>query len=186
MLSQFPELESERLQLKSFKAEDMLDIFELYSNEEVVQYYDIDAMKDVDEAKDIINLFIHRFDKNIGIRWVISLKETGEFIGDIGFNVFDREIRSADIGYAINSKQWNKGYATEALRLVLDFGFYNLKIIPLNRIEARVMDGNNASRHLLEKLGFMYEGNLRDTISKNERLYDTHIYSILKNQYIKN
>jgi len=181
----FPELESERLRLRGFTINDKYEMFNVYAHSEVVKHYDLDAMKDVNEAKEIIDLFIHRFNNNIGIRWAITLKETDEYIGDIGFNVFDREIQSVDLGYAINPKHWNKGYATEALQLVINFGFYDFKTVILNRIEARVMEGNKASLHLLKKFGFFYEGKLRDTTLKNGQLHDTHIYSMLRNEYTR-
>ena len=77
--------------------------------------------------------------------------DIGESVGTIGFNSFDSANDSADIGYAIGRSHWNKGIATKAVRIVINYGF---EVLGLNRIEAEVLTHNGASIRVLEKLGF--------------------------------
>jgi ribosomal-protein-alanine N-acetyltransferase len=75
-------------------------------------------------------------------------------IGTAGFNNYAKRHR-ANLGYDLQTEFWNKGYMTEALKTVIDFGFKELGI---NRIEAEVMQGNATSERVLAKLGFINEG----------------------------
>ena len=85
------------------------------------------------------------------LRWAIVPDNIGESVGTIGFNSFDSTNDSADIGYAIGRSHWNKGIATKAVRIVINYGF---EVLGLNRIEAEVLTHNGASIRVLEKLGF--------------------------------
>lgn len=93
--------------------------------------------------------FGFRFKKSI--RWAIVPDDIGESVGTVGFNSFDTEDDSADIGYAIGRSHWNKGIATRAVRIVINYGF---NVLGLKLIEAEVLTHNGASIRVLEKLGF--------------------------------
>ena len=82
------------------------------------------------------------------------------------------------MGYDLHVDYWNKGYITEALSEIVNFGFDTLEI---NRIEAEVMQGNVASERVLSKLGFTKEGILRDWMYWNNKHYNMVMYSLLKN-----
>jgi ribosomal-protein-alanine N-acetyltransferase len=102
------------------------------------------------------------------IRWAIVPDDIGESVGTIGFNSFNPDHDSADIGYAIGRSHWNKGIATRAIRIVINYGFNVLK---LKHIEAEVLTHNVASIRVLEKLSFVkYDptitGNRQDEVSK--------------------
>ena len=83
----FPELESPRLKLTTLSAEDTNSVFDLFSDEKVIEYYDLEAFKESSQATTLINFFNSRFNENSGIRWAIRLKETNQLIGTCGFNV---------------------------------------------------------------------------------------------------
>ena len=82
-------------------------------------------------------------------------------IGTCGFTRFDYSNNSAEIGYVINPEFRGRGIAGEAARRVIRFGFDELG---LNRIEAKYMDGNVASRKVMEKIGMKYEGTMRGSL----------------------
>jgi [ribosomal protein S5]-alanine N-acetyltransferase len=90
--------------------------------------------------------------------WAIALKssagDTGEHIGTMGLHC-NHEHRHAEVGYTIAIDHWGKGYATEALRAVIGFGFLR---VGLARIHAGYYTRNPASGRVLEKCGFVQEG----------------------------
>lgn len=95
---------------------------------------------------------------------------------------FDEGASRSEIGYDITRTEWCKGYATEALESVLNYGF---NIMNLNRIEATVTPGNEGSIKVLRKLNFIQEGIVRERDLIKGKLEDGIIMSILKREYIK-
>lgn len=179
----FPQLETKRLILRAFEETDAIHIFNTYSLDEVTKYYDLETMKDISEAKVILNIFRSRFQERKGLRWAIQLKENGEYIGDGGFNFWDKNNSKSDIGYALMSKYWGKGLATEAVAAMLRFGFSEKNEIKLHRIEATTDPKNVKSRKLLIKLGFKEEGILRENCFEKGKFVDTVMHAILRREF---
>lgn len=176
MLDKFPTLHTHRLDLIEIKQEHLGDIFKLFGDSRVTQFYNIVTLNNESEAQKFIDWFKIRFTDKLGIRWGISLKGNSSIIGTVGFNNFTKQHR-ANIGYDLQADFWNAGIATEALKEVIKFGFNQLDI---NRIEAEVMQGNIISEKLLTKLGFKNEGLLRQWMYWNEKHFDMNMYSLLK------
>lgn len=176
MLDTFPTLHTGRLALIEIKQEHLGDIFKLFSDNKVTQFYNVVTLTKEEEAQKFIDWFRNRFAAKSAVRWGISLKGHNSIIGTIGFNNFTKRHR-ANLGYDLQAGFWNKGYATEALKVVIDFGFNELNI---NRIEAEVMQGNTASERVLTKLGFIREGILRQWMYWSDKHYDMTMFSLLK------
>ena len=100
-------------------------------------------------------------------------------IGAIGLTISPRNQR-AEMGYWLGVPYWNKGYATEAARAVLRFGFQELG---LNRIYASYFPRNPASGRVMEKAGMRYEGTLRQHFVRWSEPEDLVYYSILKSEW---
>jgi ribosomal-protein-alanine N-acetyltransferase len=103
-------------------------------------------------------------------------------IGTCGFTNIYPQHDSAEIGYVINPAYRGKGIAVEAAMRVIDFGFSELG---LNRIEAKYIVGNDASRRVMEKLGMSFEGVMRSSMLVKDRYRDIGVFSILKNEFKK-
>lgn len=86
----------------------------------------------------------------------------------------------AELGYWVRSDRHDKGYATESGRLLLDHAFRKLG---LHRVYARIDPANRASRKVLQKLGFRYEGCLRDEKSLNGRWVNQECWGLLKDEW---
>jgi len=112
----------------------------------------------------------------------IELKATGQIIGMIGMMQISRKHRRAEVGYWLGKSYWGKGYAAEALRLMLRFGFEQLKLV---RITAGVMHLNLTSARMLEKAGFTFEGRLRKNFMQHGQWLDELRYGILKEEFKK-
>jgi ribosomal-protein-alanine N-acetyltransferase len=110
------------------------------------------------------------------MRWGIERLDTCELIGTVGFNLWNQKHKRAEIGYELHPQHWGQGYASEAAAAVMAYGFNNLQLI---RIGAVVFLENQASQHVLEKLGFQKEGVLKNYMYQNGKAHDTFVYSSL-------
>jgi [ribosomal protein S5]-alanine N-acetyltransferase len=114
-----------------------------------------------------------------GRDFAVELRETGELVGSIAINPND-EHRRAEIGYWCALAHWGRGYATEAVRAIIDYGFRTLE---LNRVHAECHGDNPASRRVLEKVGMTYEGSLRQHSFRLGRFADKLQFGILRSEW---
>jgi RimJ/RimL family protein N-acetyltransferase len=105
----------------------------------------------------------------------VTLRDGGALIGAVGLALV-MEDRRAELGYWIGVPWWNRGFATEASRAVLDFGFGTLG---LHRIMARHLSRNPPSGRVMEKLGMTREGVLRHHVLKWGEFEDLVVYAVL-------
>ena len=105
--------------------------------------------------------------------------EDGRVIGTCGFTSLNFSSDSAETGYVLARDCWGQGYAAEALMRVIDFGFERLG---LNRIEAKYMVDNPASKRVMEKCGMKFEGVLRASMKVKGKYRDIGVCSILKDE----
>lgn len=146
----FPILTSNRLQLKSFEEDDLSRIFSLRSNEEVAKYLDRPLMHDQKEAASYLDKMQQGVAGGEWIIWGIHFEEEG-FVGSICLWNLSMENSTADIGYELLPSYQGRGIMSEAIPLVLQYGFQEMDLI---RIEAEVHPQNIPSIALLEKYGF--------------------------------
>ncbi|MBU8785039.1 MULTISPECIES: GNAT family N-acetyltransferase [Bacillus] len=172
----FPEIETDRLVLREITDLDTESVFDCFSNEKVTRYYGQDTFETKEQARHLIALFKQNYVENRGIRWGIQIKGEEKLIGTIGFNAWSPKHKRAEIGYELNPKYWRKGYATEAIARIVEYGSGDMG---LTRIGAVVFIQNEGSNQVLTKLGFQKEGVLRNYMYQNGVLHDTYVYSIL-------
>jgi ribosomal-protein-alanine N-acetyltransferase len=113
-------------------------------------------------------------------QFAIILKKEERLIGNCGLRKQNAHIEVADLGYEIDSRYWGRGYATEASRALLEFGFEQLG---LHRIWAYCIAENIASARVLEKIGMRYEGRQRESEWMKNRWWDTLHYAILDSEW---
>lgn len=102
-------------------------------------------------------------------------------IGNLSFMNIHSVHRSAEVGIMIGEKQfWNQGYGTEALRRMCQYGFEELN---LHRIFLRVFEGNERGKRAYQKVGFVYEGTMRQARYHLGRYWDVDIMSIIKSDW---
>jgi RimJ/RimL family protein N-acetyltransferase len=111
-------------------------------------------------------------------------KEIDELIGDCGFFDMDNINQTAEAGILIgNKKYWGKGYGTEALTLLLDYGF---KALNLNNILIRVYSFNGRARKCYEKSGFKIIGKRRESLLRGKETFDVIYMDILYKEFYEN
>jgi ribosomal-protein-alanine N-acetyltransferase len=109
----------------------------------------------------------------------IILRADGRQIGGIGLRV-DQQQKHAELGYWLGVSYWGKGYATEAARAMVRYGFEDLG---LHRIFATHFKHNEASGRILRKLGMRYEGCQREHLLKWGQFVDSEMYGLLRQEW---
>jgi len=179
----FPVLETERLTLRKVTKDDVNSILKYLSNEEVMKYYGLEPFKSINDALDEIAWYQSLQNNKTGIRWGITLKEQGDVIGSCGFhNIASHHFRT-EIGFELSKEQWGRGIAAEAVEAIIAYGFQHMNF---QRIEALIEPPNRSSQKLVEKLGFIREGLLRNYEFTRGKFDDLYMYSLLKQDFETN
>lgn len=173
------QITSERLLLRPMELDDAPVLFGFWSDPIVTKHMNA-SFTDISQAQQMIEMLQGLFAENKAIRWTILLKHSNEIIGSCGFNYLDYENERAEIGYDLGFPYWGKGYAPEAIRTLIRFGFESLR---LNRVEAKVEPENINSIKVLRKLRFVEEGKLRQYEKSKEVFVDLIMFSTLRTEW---
>ncbi len=148
------QLETERLILRPYQLSDAEGLFAMNADEEVMKYTGDVPFKDIDAARDFITDYVTNPDgqqvKYKMGRLACVDKSTNEFVGFCGIKTHEAT-QITDIGYRLLRSEWNKGYATEASKAVLEFAFGSHQ---KEQVIAHVHEYNIGSQRVAEKLGF--------------------------------
>ena len=178
----FPEIHTERLFLRKISLKDAEPLFKYWSDPEVTKYLNVDTFKNIEQAYSMIRLLNSLYGNKEGIRWVIILKRDNNVIGTCGYNNWIKRSSRGEIGYELGRKYWGNGFASEAVKKILNYGF---KKMNLNRIEAFTVQESISSIKLLKKLGFKKEGLLKEYGYWNGKYWDENLFSLLKSDWSK-
>lgn len=177
-----PELKTKRLLLRPFELSDSDRVRKL-AGERVIA----DKMLVIPHpykkgmAKEWISAHQKKFESGEVVHFAIALNSSRELIGAIGLNI-EKRYNRAELGYWIGKEYWNNGYATEAARAVLDFGFRQLK---LNKIASSHFARNPASGKVMRKIGMKKEGFRKEHVVKWGEYEDLVDYAILRKEWRK-
>ena len=172
----FPELISERLLLRRITMHDAADFLKIRSDINAMKYIDRPIATELDDMYKLILKINDGIDQNNAIGWGITLKKENRLIGTIGYHVIEKEHYRAEIGYMLIPAAWKNGYMSEAIKVIIDFGFSKMN---LHSIEAKINPDNLASAGLLKKLCFSKEAYFKENYFYNGKFLDTEIYSLL-------
>lgn len=176
MVNDFPSFKTTRLSLRQFDSSDLENVFKGLSDPQVTKYYGVHFTKPADTEKQLA--WFTELEKNkTGIWWAVCSNDNMKFHGAVGIYFLNKEHQKAEIGFWLLPENWQKGIMTEALPLVVEYGF---NIMGLHRIEGFVESENLGSKRTMDKLKFYYEGTMRDCEIKNGRFISLDIYARLK------
>ncbi|MEK4029617.1 GNAT family protein [Pseudobacillus sp. FSL P4-0506] len=171
------DLYTERLHLRKMTIADSSSLFKIWADPEVTQFMNIQHFTNEDEAKEMITYLEKLSQDNQAVRFSIVEVLSNEIIGSCGYNSLDFDNAKTEIGYDIARMHWGNGYATEAVSALIDYSFNALNF---NRVEAKVEPQNVNSIKVLKKLGFTFEGTLRQCEKVKDKFVDLNLYSKLK------
>ncbi len=144
---------SDRLLFREFTAEDVQLIHNLNKDPEVTKYVHEPAIT-YELATDVLNhIIIPQYNKYHHGRWAVHLKNSLEFVGWCGLKQTDQH-PFPDLGYRFHQKFWGNGFATEAAKRTIEYGFM---VLELPGIYATAHVENKASIHVLEKCGLQFK-----------------------------
>jgi [ribosomal protein S5]-alanine N-acetyltransferase len=170
----FKNLESSRLILREITIDDAQEIFDLRSNPETMKYVPRPLATSIDDALAHIKIIREKIETNEGINWAITIKGNPKFIGIIGHYRIKWEHFRSEIGYMLLPQYHGQGIITEAIALMIDYGFNDMK---MHTIEAIIDPRNIASARVLEKNGFVKEAHFIENEFYESKFLDTAIYS---------
>jgi [ribosomal protein S5]-alanine N-acetyltransferase len=178
MQQPFPVLSTERLLLREIVPGDIHSVFEGLSHPEVNKHFGISFLT-LEATQEQMDWYANMVKNDTGRCWAICSLDNSIFYGVCTLNFWNKEHRKAETGYWIFPEYWGKGIVPEAMNKVFGYGF---SVMGLHRISAEVEDDNRASISVLKKLGFAYEGTLRDCEIKNGRFISLEIYALLRKE----
>lgn len=176
-------LKSERVILREMEEKDWIDVHKYASQEKVCQYQPWGPNSE-QESEEFVNQILIDVKKDPRSRFVFAvvLDESTEMIGAGEINIRDYSNRVGEIGYIVNPQYWGMGFATEVANLLIEYGFNDLN---LHRIYATCDPRNIGSSKVLEKVGMIKEGKMREDLLLKDGWRDSLLYSILEHEWVK-
>ncbi|WP_245601650.1 GNAT family N-acetyltransferase [Hamadaea tsunoensis] len=175
-----PTLHTARLTLRPFDDPDGDDLFAMHSDAHVLRYWDAPPWSERVRADRFIAACRRMAEDGSGARVAVERGSDGVFLGWCGLTRWNPDYRSAALGYCYAEAAWGHGYATEVARALLGWAFETLD---LNRVQSETDTRNGASARVLEKLGFVREGTLREDCVVNGDVSDSWVYGLLRREW---
>lgn len=177
-------IETERLILRKFKISDDEAMLKYWIADKKIQsLYSEPVYTTKAEVDELLEKYINSYQKNDYYRWAIIEKNSGECIGQIAYFLVDSKNNFAEIEYCIGSDFQCKGYATEATKAVIQYGFDKIN---LHKVQICTKTINKPSKRVIEKCGFTYEGTLRDYFYMDGEYVGRLYFSMLKSELNQN
>lgn len=175
-------IETTRLTLRPLQDKDLNDVFEFYSNPEVVRYMYWNV-RDLEQSREVLERKQHQItldETNDTLCLAVELKEIGKVIGEVYLFWRSREHQQGEVGYVFHPDFAGKGYATEATRKMLRIGFEQMQF---HRIYARCDPRNVPSWRLMERLGMRREAHFVHNERFKGEWGDEFYYAILQDEW---
>ncbi|MGI1805631.1 GNAT family N-acetyltransferase [Exiguobacterium sp. TDN 0502] len=177
-----PELHTERLRLRKIRIADTEVMFQNWlSDERVMRHLIKGPHKTLDETNVRVEEITSSYESKDFCYWGMEEKRSGTLIGVIDLFNFDETTEHCEVGYCIGHDWWNKGYGSEALAAIVEYGFDKMQI---HKISAAHNIDNPASGRIMQKVGMIQEGTVRAMIRNAAGEYkDCAIYGLLRETY---
>lgn len=161
--------------LEKWKAGDGQGFYTASNDDELYSNMSASFPKTLEECQQLVHQFASGLDRT---EYVRAVKIDGQIAGCIAaFFESDMYCKNAELAYWLNRSYWGKGIMTQ---VITDFTDTLFSECGLHRIWARPFEQNQASRKVLEKSGFLYEGTLRDSVYKNGCYFNAVVYALIK------
>lgn len=174
-------LTTERLVLREFVEDDWVAVLSYQQNPLYLRYYEW-TDRTPDDAREFVRMFLAQQQEVPRLKFQLAstLEVGGQLIGNCGIRLRAADAREAEIGYELDPLYWGQGYATEAARAVVQFGFSELR---LHRVWSRCVADNTSSARVLERIGMRQEGRFREKEHFKGRWWDVLVYAVLEQEW---
>lgn len=174
-------LTTPRLLLREFVEEDWSVVWDYQSDPRYLRYYTW-SIRTESEVRAFTQQFVdwQREEPRLRYQLAVVLRSTGQLIGNCGIRMAQAGAHEAELGFELSPEYWGHGYAIEAARAMVRFGFNGLG---LHRIWGQCVADNVASWRAMEKVGMHCEGRLRESQWFKGRWWDTMVCAILEDEW---
>ena len=178
-------IKTNRLNIRELTFADINNVHNLHSLPETDEFNTLGIPETIQTTEKILEEWVSLQKEEPRKSYVFGIDKNDDnsFVGLIALNLGKANYRTAEVWFKIHKDFWRKGYMTEALTKLLDFGFNNLN---LHRIEAGCAVENIASSKVLEKVGMVREGMKRKKLPIRGEWKDNYFYGILEEEFNKN
>ncbi|GAA0813337.1 GNAT family N-acetyltransferase [Spirilliplanes yamanashiensis] len=165
--------------LREFRSDDAADTLAIIGDDRVTHWLSFDS-RDMAAAQAMVDGAAKRAQLDPRTEYYLAVTVGDEEL--VGFaRLAFAGVEAAKLGYAIRADRWGKGYATDAARRMIEFGFADLG---LHRISAAIGPDNAASIVVADRLGMQYEGRIRDHVFTNGAWRDSLLYAVLSHEWL--
>lgn len=172
------QLSGARVTLREFNADDLDRVMSVVGDDRVTDSLSFDT-RSREQAADMLNGILHRAKQVPRTEYYLAVTTADD--GLIGFARLGLNgVQAAKLGGAAAVEYWGHGYAIDAARTIVEFGFRELE---LHRISAAIGPDNVISIALARRLGMSYEGRIRDHVYTNGQWRDSLLYSVLAHEW---
>ena len=176
----FPTIETDRLILRKIKKSEAKDLYEYCSSEVSARYSLWEPHEDLGVTRQYISWLLRSEKRGEYFTWGIELKSSGKLIGTVSLPSIDKDYKVAEIGYGIIDSYWGNGYASEAIKAIMEYGFCTVGFICIN---AKIMKENSASVRVASAVGMQCDGLLRNGVYCKGKAHDVDVFSMLDTDY---
>jgi [ribosomal protein S5]-alanine N-acetyltransferase len=160
--------------------EDVDALYDIFADPRVMRYWSSGPLPNREAAAAMQREIAQHNLSDTQMKWGLALRDTNILIGTVTLFNLSRSNGRAEIGYAMGSAYWGKGYMNEALKALIVHAF---DVMNFRRLEADVDPRNDASVRTLERLGFQREGFLRERWHVGGEIQDAYFYGLLKREW---
>ena len=174
------ELETDRLRLREFAPDDEPRLLPFARKPEQLRYM-LFSLADEAEIAAFLSHAIRQIDARPRLEYHLVMEDRADssFVGGVALMIEPDAPSSAELGYWLCESRWGRGYAAEASRAIIDFGFDSLG---LHRIWGKCHVDNAGSARVMEKCGMTLEGTIREHVWLRDHFRSSYLYSVLKDE----
>ncbi len=178
---EFPEIYTKRLYMGEIREQDIPDIVKYANNKNIAKNtINLPSPYSVDHALEWIEMQKNGFESQKQMIFGIKKRDDDAFVGGVSLDL-DFQHYKAEMGYWIAEPFWNKGFASEACKEIVNYGFFRLD---LNKIYATHFLFNGASEKVLQKIGMTKEALIKQHVFMGDSFFDVNQYRILREECV--
>ncbi len=172
-----PRLIGDPISLRGYRDADADALLALFGDADVTRYWSQEPWTQLQQARDYLDRMRAERRTSEFYQWAIASNADDALIGTMSLFELNRTHRRGMIGYAVLPSMQGRGHASEAMRLMIDFAWNTLD---LRRLEADTDPANTPSHRLLQRVGFVHEGSMRDRWFVHGKWHDTAWYGLVR------
>ncbi|HMA94035.1 MAG TPA: GNAT family protein [Polyangiaceae bacterium] len=175
-------IRTKRLLIREFLANDREQLLAIVRDPSQIEHMLL-SLETEQQLDEFLSMVLSSIDAEQRLQWHFAVADliTGQFLGSCCLMIEPGSTSSAELGYWFLREAWGRGYATESSAAMLALGF---RSIGLHRVWGKCHVRNAASAKVMEKLGMVYEGTLREHAWLRDHYRSSRIYGMLESEYV--